>query len=114
MNEDLLVALEAERVRTRERADALRRDLELMVESADGAADDEHDPEGTTAFERAQTRALLLAAVAMLTEIDDAKARVAAGTYGICEGCAAPIPAERLQARPVARTCIGCAASRAG
>ncbi|MGQ0630454.1 MAG: TraR/DksA family transcriptional regulator [Sporichthyaceae bacterium] len=111
MIEDPLPALEAEWVRARERADALRRDLELMVESVDGGADDEHDPEGTTAFERAQTRALFLAAEAMLTEIEHARARVTAGTYGICEGCAAPILTARLEARPIARTCVSCAAS---
>ncbi|MGQ0624481.1 MAG: TraR/DksA family transcriptional regulator [Sporichthyaceae bacterium] len=110
MSADPMAALAAEFVRTHARVDALRRDLDLMVESADGAADDEHDPEGTTAFERAQTRALLTAALAMLTEIRDAQARVATGTYGTCERCRAAIPVQRLRARPVARTCVPCAA----
>lgn len=110
MSSHHVMALEAEWVRTRERADALRRDLDLMVESADGGADDEHDPEGTTAFDRAQTRALLTAATAMLAEIDQAAERVTAGTYGICECCGQAIPVERLHARPVARTCVACAA----
>jgi DnaK suppressor protein len=29
--------------------------------------------------------------------------------YGICETCDRPIGAERLAARPAARTCIDCA-----
>ena len=31
------------------------------------------------------------------------------GTYGTCERCGGPIDPERLEARPQARTCIGCA-----
>ncbi|WP_425501247.1 TraR/DksA family transcriptional regulator [Phytoactinopolyspora alkaliphila] len=33
-----------------------------------------------------------------------------AGTYGTCERCRGPIGERRLAARPVARTCITCAA----
>lgn len=107
---DPSTALQVDLTRTRARAELLRRDLDLMVESADTAADDEHDPEGTTAFERAQTRSLLAAATAMRAEIEDAQRRLAAGTYGSCESCARPIPAERLLARPTARRCVPCAA----
>ena len=31
------------------------------------------------------------------------------GSYGTCEACGGPIPAARLEARPTARTCVGCA-----
>ena len=34
---------------------------------------------------------------------------LAAGAYGICERCGRDIPAERLLARPEARTCVACA-----
>ncbi len=105
---DPAAALRAELTRTQARADALRKDLHLMVESADTGADDEHDPEGTTAFERAQTRSLLTAAVAMQAEIEEAQRRVESGRYGICESCARPIPSERLAVRPTARTCVRC------
>jgi DnaK suppressor protein len=37
---------------------------------------------------------------------------VADGTYGVCEVCGARIPDGRLEARPTARTCVGCAADR--
>src|SRR5439155_17155381 len=30
------------------------------------------------------------------------------GTYGICQECGQPIPAERLQARPEATLCVDC------
>nr|WP_231134935.1 TraR/DksA C4-type zinc finger protein [Motilibacter deserti] len=35
------------------------------------------------------------------------------GTYGRCEVCGEPIPAERLEVRPSARTCVRCADGRA-
>jgi RNA polymerase-binding transcription factor len=43
-----------------------------------------------------------------LDEIDAAQARLAAGTYGSCEGCRRPIPLERLRAVPTARYCVAC------
>jgi DnaK suppressor protein len=91
--------------------ESLRREFDQVVEaSASSNADDEHDPEGATiAFERQQTAALLEQARRRLAEIDAALARREAGGYGVCEGCGRPIGAERLAARPAARTCIDCA-----
>ena len=82
-----------------------------MVEaSRDSNADDEHDPEGSTiAFERSQVGALVDQARAHLAEVDAALERVEDGTYGVCESCGQPIAPARLEARPVARTCITCA-----
>ncbi len=86
----------------------LTRDFIGIVDaSADSNADDEHDPEGSTiAFERSQVGALIEQAERRLTEVDAARARVDAGTYGRCEVCGEPIPDGRLEARPVARTCV--------
>jgi RNA polymerase-binding transcription factor DksA len=85
---------------------------EVVAASAGSNLDDEHDPEGATiAFERSQIDALARRAAAELAEVDAAEARLAAGTYGTCEGCGASIPAGRLEARPTARTCVACAAS---
>ena len=105
-----------ERARSRARTETLHRLAqlegtfdEIVAASAGSNADDEHDPEGTTiAYERAQVDALVRQAQAHLTEIDAAAARLAEGRYGICERCGRPIPAERLDARPMARTCVGC------
>lgn len=82
-----------------------------MVEaSSDSNADDEHDPEGATiAFERSQLDALVLQAQRHLDEIALARERLANGTYESCESCGRPIGNARLEARPVARTCIICA-----
>ena len=103
--------LEDERVRTTERLDRLRRDFLGVVDaSRDSNADDEHDPEGATiAFERSQVDALVRQAEAHLEEVAAALGRVADGSYGICARCGRPIDPARLEARPVARTCVGCA-----
>jgi DnaK suppressor protein len=82
----------------------------LFEASRSSNADDEHDPEGATiGYERAQLTAVLDAARRRLVDLDDALTRMDAGSYGICEVCGEPIPAERLEARPSARTCVGCA-----
>lgn len=90
---------------------ALSREYDDLVEAnALVAVDDEHDPEGSsTAFERAHVAALLAAARAHVTDLDHALERLESGDYGRCEVCGAPIPAERLEVRPAASTCVRCA-----
>jgi DnaK suppressor protein len=104
--------LEAEREQTLRRLARLTDDYDAVVAaSRDSNADDEHDPEGATiAFERSQVGALVRQAQNHLLEIDAAMTRLNAGTYGICESCGEPIGEGRLAARPVARSCILCAA----
>jgi DnaK suppressor protein len=43
-----------------------------------------------------------------IQEIDHALARVEDSTYGTCEACGSPIPFERLEAVPQARSCVAC------
>lgn len=102
----------AEREQTLGRLAKLTHDFDALVAaSLDTNADDEHDPEGTTiAFERSQVGALVRQAQHHLVEIDAAIGRFDAGAYGVCEGCGEPIGEGRLDARPVARSCIKCAA----
>jgi len=108
---DMSRALDADRAHTQARLAALLGDHRAMVEaSVDSNADDEHDPEGSTiAFERSQIGSLVRQTREHLDEVDAALARVADGTYGRCETCGQPIPAARLEARPVARRCVTCA-----
>jgi DnaK suppressor protein len=103
--------LTEDRRTTAQRLAELRRDFSGIVEaSADSNADDEHDPEGSTiAFERAQVGALIEQCERHLAEADAAQQRIDAGTYGRCESCSRSIAPARLEARPVARTCIACA-----
>ena len=91
---------------------ALRRDFDQLVQASEASnADDEHDPEGATiGFERAQLSALIAQAEARLVDLQRARQQVRDGGYGVCERCGRPIGAERLEARPAARTCIACAA----
>jgi len=113
---DVRGRLAQERRRTLRRLAELEGDYRGFVEaSQDSNADDEHDPEGATiAFERSQVGALVQQAKEHLRELDAAAARLDEGRYGVCVVCGRPIPAERLEARPTATMCIGCATSAAG
>jgi RNA polymerase-binding transcription factor DksA len=44
--------------------------------------------------------------LAMLEDVQHARARVADGSYGRCEVCGQPIPDERLEVRPWATRCV--------
>ena len=103
--------LEEERQRTSARLAALRGDHRGFVDaSRDTNADDEHDPEGATiAFEREQVAALVRQAEQHLAEVESALTRLEEGAYGRCAVCGRPIPLERLEVRPTATTCVGCA-----
>ena len=112
--EDARAALAAARERALTRLASLEREFAGIVEAArDAGTDDEHDPEGATlAFERQHVAALADAAREDLAEIEAALARLVDGSYSTCQNCGQPIGAERLAARPTARTCIGCARHR--
>lgn len=43
-----------------------------------------------------------------LTEIAEAQARIADGSYGECSECGCEIPVARLRVEPTARRCIDC------
>jgi RNA polymerase-binding protein DksA len=44
----------------------------------------------------------------VLREVGAAEGRLSMGSFGVCAGCARPIPYGRLRALPAARLCIGC------
>jgi DnaK suppressor protein len=70
-------------------------------------ADDEHDPEGSTvSLDQARDVALLGQIEKSLMELNAARDRLAAGTYGRCEACGREIPSARLEVRPEARLCL--------
>ena len=112
--EDARAALVAAQERALARLASLEREFGGIVAAArDVGTDDEHDPEGATlAFERQHVAALAGAAREDLAEIQAALARLADGSYGTCQVCGARISAERLAARPAARTCVGCVRRR--
>ncbi|HEX6875598.1 MAG TPA: TraR/DksA C4-type zinc finger protein [Nocardioidaceae bacterium] len=106
--------LQRQRHETEQRLAALTGSFGDIVDASRSSnADDEHDPEGATiAFERSQVAALIAQAREHLAELDAAEARAADGSYGLCEACGDRITPERLEARPVARTCVSCAGRR--
>lgn len=110
---DVRAVLEQERKATLARLATLTGDFDQLVAASEGSnADDEHDPEGATiAFERSQIGALVRQVRGRLAEIEAAVERLDAGRYGRCERCGAAIEEGRLEARPVARTCIRCASA---
>lgn len=107
---DQVARLEADREVALDRLARLRTDFDgVVAASRDSNADDEHDPEGATiAFERSQLGALVQQTKAHLSEVEAALHRVRTGTYGACDRCGGSIPSARLEARPVARTCVSC------
>jgi RNA polymerase-binding transcription factor DksA len=103
--------LAAERERAARRLAALERTFDEMVDAADlEPPDDEHDPEGTTAYERAQVTSLAAEARARLAQLERALAEIDDEGYGACRRCGRPIGWPRLQAVPGTTHCIDCAA----
>ena len=110
MSTDPREALTARAAALRERVErhgseaaALRRQLGAEV------TDDEHDPEGTTLSAGwSMLEGTRRQEAAELAEVDAALTRLDDGSYGICERCGQPIPAERLHVRPTARRCVPC------
>lgn len=110
-SEEAGARLAAQREDLLTRLAALRGDFRAIVEaSVEANLDDEHDPEGATvAWERQQVDALVAQTERRLRQVEAASARVAAGGYGTCTVCGRPIDPARLEVRPDAATCVGCA-----
>lgn len=99
-----------DRDRTAEGLASLERTFTELVAAADlEPPDDEHDPDGTTAYERAQVTSLAAEARARLTALDAALATD--DDLGVCTACGADVGWERLLAVPGTRACVTCAAS---
>ena len=75
----------------------------------------ENRQDGSDLFEESQQKAdiaiidrLAGSEDLLLEKIDLALARLKAGTYGLCTGCAKKIPLARLRAKPSASLCVKC------
>lgn len=78
-------------------------------------ADDEHDPDGSTAsLDQVRDVALLARVEDTLGELMAAQQRLAEGDFGRCENCGQSIAGDRLRARPETRFCVTCAARPGG
>jgi DnaK suppressor protein len=86
---------------------------ELAAMGIDRATfDDGFADSGQVTAERGEVDALVGSLRETLSDIDNALAKIDAGTYGICERCGRPIGEDRLEAMPAARLCIECASAR--
>jgi len=94
--------LEAER-------DALRTEL---AELGDLDYDSNFADTSQVTAERGETEVLTSTLRETLDDVEHALAKLAEGTYGVCETCGAAIAAARLEAKPAARLCITCASAR--
>lgn len=80
---------------------------DLLRDASDGAGDDQADA-GSKNFEREHEMSIAANAREMLLQSERALARIAAGTYGVCESCGEPIGKARLQVFPRATLCMSC------
>ncbi|HEV2636888.1 MAG TPA: TraR/DksA C4-type zinc finger protein [Actinocrinis sp.] len=80
---------------------------QLLHSSSDGAGDDQADA-GSKNLEREHEMAIVNNAKDMLLQSERALARLAAGTYGVCETCGDAIGKARLQVFPRATQCMPC------
>jgi len=101
-------ALQSERVRLLEEIDNAEAGMaDLIRDSGEGAGDDQADA-GSKTFEREHEMSLANNARDMLQQVDHALARLADGSYGVCEGCGRAVGKYRLQAFPRATLCLSC------
>ncbi len=106
--QQVLLILEDERARTRQRILTLRRE---QGQDATPAPADELDE--ARALAEVETHASLIeAAEKRLQAIDNALERLAGTHYGLCEECGNEIPVERLQVLPFTTYCIACQRKR--
>jgi len=103
--------LAAERNNYTRQAEELRAQAEALAlehEPGDVQFDEEGGEGGTANVDRELDLHLSAQAQAAIEEIDAALAKIAAGTYGLCESCGNPVPKARLEALPHARLCVSC------
>jgi len=102
--------LEQERDRLTEELEALEEhtpEVEHQVGIDLGGDEDFADVAGDT-FEREKGFAIGASVQALLTQVEEALARLDEGTYGVCESCGRAIHPARLKAIPYAKLCIDC------
>lgn len=97
----------------RDRLEAERARLRSQLAEIGGLAFDEGFADsGQVTAEKSEVDALAGTLRENLRDVEDALAKLDAGTYGTCERCSGPIGEARLEAMPAARRCIACASVR--
>ncbi|HLE78413.1 MAG TPA: TraR/DksA C4-type zinc finger protein [bacterium] len=73
-----------------------------------GGYDEDLADVASSTFEREKGLALESSVQQLLTQVEEALARIDEGTYGICVRCGNPIDSARLKVLPYATLCIRC------
>ncbi len=83
---------------------------EEIVHEMSGSGEEIPDPNDRATVEEGRNWSLRLTDRdrKLIGKIEDALARLQAGTFGTCTSCGGAISAARLRARPVTDLCIGC------
>jgi DnaK suppressor protein len=105
---ELLMTERASHVR---QADALKEEADTLaaeMEPGESEFGEEGGEGGNLSVERELDLVLSAQAKAAVDEIDRALAKIAHGTYGICEKCGKEIPRARLKIIPHAPLCVAC------
>ena len=91
-------------------AEIAKAESDIAERMGDAVADAGDDPAdaGAKTFQREQDLALTQNAKELLAQNERALARIAAGSYGVCESCGKAIGKGRLQAFPRATLCVEC------
>ncbi len=92
------------------RGEISKAETQIAERMGDAVADAGDDPAdaGAKTYQREHELALTHNARELLAQNERALARIAAGTYGVCESCGEPIGKARLQAFPRATLCVAC------
>ena len=91
--------------------EAEQEEVRLTETSSERSPDPNTAEGGSLAFEMEKELSLARNAGDLLAQVDEALGRIAAGSYGRCNGCARAIPVARLDALPYTKLCVSCAAS---
>lgn len=82
-------------------------DLTGDVDYGDGFAD-----AAAATAERSEVLGIVENLKKLLADVDQALAKVADGTYGLCKSCGKEIGAARMEFRPTSRYCVECKSRR--
>ena len=99
-----------ERLRLEKEVEVFEDELgESLEEASDESIYDQHMAEtASVTLDREIDLTLEQNARAALLKVDRALAKLAEGSYGVCDWCKVPIPEDRLHAAPSANLCIEC------
>jgi DnaK suppressor protein len=103
--------LQEERATYVRQADELKAEADQLateMEPGESEFGEEGGEGGNLSVERELDLRLSAQARTAVIEIDQALAKIEAGTYGMCEKCGQPIPKARLKALPAAPLCVAC------